>query len=282
MIDWKSRQNRDGGWAYDKGCSWTEPTAFVLLAQTATKVDRSSFEDGLKYLRATQLRDGGWSPQPDVDESTWVTAAVALLPEEAIGAERLKKALRWLEGQTGQESSWSYRFRQMIAGNKEKYPEGWAWFPGAAAWVIPTSLGLLAFERAIVRDQKAARNGDRKLQQRVESGREFLYARICADGGWNHGSNRALGRDGDSYPETTGLALTALYRAPVCAEMERAKSAARRHLRECRTAEGVAWLRMGLAAHGEVARATNEPAPRTTMDAALTAMASAPRNPLLS
>ena len=33
--------------------------------------------------------------------------------------------------------------------------------------------------------------------------------------------------------------------------IERAKETARRHLTSCRTAEGCAWLRMGLAAHGE-------------------------------
>lgn len=286
MIDWKSKQNRDGGWAYNRGCSWTEPTAFVLLAQSVTQVDRPSFEAGLKFLRSTQRPDGGWSPQPDVAESTWVTAVAALLPEEAIGTDQLKRAVEWLEGQTGRESGWSYRLQQMIHGNNEKNPEGWPWFPGAAAWVIPTSLGILAFERAL------ARGESRSLRYRVNSGREFLMARMCADGGWNHGSNRALGRDGDSYPETTGVALTALHKASreqtVGKEIiARARTAARRHLATCRTAEGIAWLRIGLAAQGEPAQAelaTAEPAPlpRTTMDAALTAISSASRNPLLS
>jgi squalene cyclase len=281
MTDWKSRQNRDGGWAYNKGGSWTEPTVLVLLAQSVTQIDRPGFEAGLSFLRSTQRRDGGWSPRPDVDESTWVTALAALLPEEAIGAERLKRAVAWLEGQTGRESGWSYRLQQTIAGNKEKYPEGWPWFPGAAAWVIPTSIGILAFERALTRGE------NRRLRERVDSGREFLFGRVCADGGWNHGSNRALGRDGDSYPETTGIALAALHRAPEHDMIARAKEAARRHLSTCRTAEGIAWLRMGLAAHGEPVPPQASPMPRTTMDAALTAISAAigtpgGRNPLLS
>jgi hypothetical protein len=278
MFDWKSRQNRDGGWAYNKGCSWTEPTAFVLLAQSVTQVDRPSFEAGLKFLCSTQRKDGGWSPHPDVAESTWVTALAALLPEEAIGAQRVKRAVAWLEGQTGRESSWSYRLRQTIAGNSEKYPEGWPWFPGAAAWVIPTSMGILAFERALTRGE------NRRLRDRVNAGREFLFGRMCADGGWNHGSNRALGRDGDSYPETTGIALVALHRSPRSEILERARIAARRHLAACRTAEGTAWLSMGLAAHGESVHAQFTPVPRTTLDAALTAISSAVtgRNPLLS
>ncbi|HEX4274330.1 MAG TPA: prenyltransferase/squalene oxidase repeat-containing protein [Bryobacteraceae bacterium] len=275
MTDWRSRQNRDGGWAYNKGCSWTEPTAFVLLAQTVTQVDRRSFEAGLKFLRSTQRRDGGWSPQPDVAESTWVTALAVLLPEETVGADRMKRALAWLEGQTGRESSWSYKFQMWRNGDKEKYPDGWPWFPGAAAWVIPTSLGILAFKRALRRGE------DREWRKRVDLGAEFLFGRVCADGGWNHGSNRALGRDGDSYPETTGIALTALAGAPRSEIIRRAITRGRRHLAECRTAEGIAWLRMGLAAHGEPVDVTPAAAPRTTLDAALTAIASANRNPLL-
>jgi hypothetical protein len=291
MTDWRGRQNRDGGWAYNKGCSWTEPTAFVLLAQSVTQVDKFSFEAGLKYLRSMQRKDGGWSPQQDVAESTWVTALAALLPEEAIGADRLNRGLGWLEEHTGRESSWSYKLQQSIAGNNEKYPEGWPWFPGAAAWVTPTSLGILAFERSL------SLRENRKRRDRVNSGREFLFGRMCADGGWNHGSNKALGRDGDSYPETTGIALTALRASaqPRTIDRERiehAKKAARQHLATCGTAEGIAWLRMGLAAQGEHVQMKSAPLPRTTLDAALLAIssvatvptASAPRggNPLLS
>lgn len=283
MTHWKNRQNSDGGWAYNKGCSWTEPTAFMLLAQAATQIDPPSFEAGLKFLRSTQRSDGGWSPQPGVSESTWVTALPVLLPEEAIGADRIKRALEWLEARTGRESEWSYRLLQRLHGVHQDNPEGWPWFPGEAAWVIPTSFGIFAFERAL------GRRENRRFRQRVDAAREFLVRHMCADGGWNHGSARALGRDGDSYPETTGIALAAL--RPARGDkgrkaMERARAAARRHLAQCRTAEGIAWLRIGLAAHGEAVPggmdAGRTRIPLTAVDAALTVIASAPRNPLLT
>ena len=283
MTDWKIRQNRDGGWAYTgKGRSWTEPTAYVLLAQTATQIDRPSFEAGIRFLRATQRADGGWSPRPEVAESTWVTAVAALLPEEAVGAAPMKRALAWLDDHGGEESTLLFRFQQWVNGTHGDGTVGWPWFPGTAAWVTPTSISILAFEHAL------ARREDKRLRERVNLAREYLVKHICADGGWNHGANHAVGRDRDSYPETTGAGLAAL--RPFTGEKNpdaigKAKQAARRHFATCKTAEGLAWLRIGLQAHGEVPPArpdlTSPPVPRTTLDAALTAIAFAPRNPLV-
>ena len=278
MTDWRSRQNGDGGWAYSQGCSWTEPTVFVLLAQTATTPDRESFLRGKKFLSSLARGDGGWSPQPGEEESTWVTALVALLPEEAVDAQQRRRAIGWLQDKTGQESGWRFKLQQRLAGNKDDFPDGWAWFPGAAAWVIPTSLSILAFERELRRDARKSP----EMTRRVEAGKRFLLTRMCADGGWNHGANRALGHDGDSYPETTGIALLALHGEARSSRMERAIAAGRRHLAACRTAEGIAWLRMGLAAHGEKIAPEFDPIRRTTMDEALMSLASAERNPLLA
>lgn len=276
MTNWKAIQNGDGGWAYSRGCSWTEPTVFALLAQSAATPDRESFHRGVGFLSSIARPDGGWSPQPGVEESTWVTALAVLSPEDAVTEQQRRNAIGWLKTRSGRESGWRYRLQQRLVGNKDDFPEGWPWFPGAAAWVIPTSLGILAFEKALRRDKSAG-----ELHERIEAGRKFLLEHMCADGGWNHGSNRALGRDGDSYPETTGIALLAL-NGVASAQIERAKAMARKHLASCRTAEGIAWLRMGLAAHGEAVAAVDDPVCRTNMDEALMTLARAQRNPLLA
>ena len=278
VQDWRATQNSDGGWAYSKGCSWAEPTVYVLLAQHAASPDRESFPRGIAFLNSIARSDGGFSPQRGVEESTWVTALVALLPEAALSERQRRRAIDWLKSRTGQESSWRYKLHQRLNGDNEEYPEGWPWFPGAAAWVIPTSMGLLAFQRAV--ESSLVQASD--LKNRIDAGRRFLLTHMGADGGWNHGSNRALGRDGDSYPETTGIALLALRGVPASEQMEKAKTAARKHLATCKTAEGIAWLRMGLAAHGEQATASYEPVRRTIVDHALMSLASASRNPLIA
>jgi hypothetical protein len=132
-------------------------------------------------------------------------------------------------------------------------------------------MAVLAFGREL------RRRPDSALSARFAAGRQFLLSHMCADGGWNYGASRALGVDGDSYPETTGIALLALRGI----RLDRPIAAAKKHLAACRGAEGMAWLRMGLAAHGETMQVDREPVCRTNVDAALWAIAQSPVNPFL-
>jgi hypothetical protein len=267
-------QNRDGGWPYRHGDgSWTEPTVFALLAQLATKSDSQSMERGFTWLRACQRPDGGWPPRPSVAQSTWVTALVALLSHDEIGRAHYASTVEWLMGQTGQEtSSFVFKLRNELLGDVAGVSEartGWPFIPGAAAWVTPTSLTILALEKAR-RSQAAGR-----IQQRIETGRQFLLERICHDGGWNYGRSRVLGVDADSYPETTGQALLALNRVQ-SPQMEKALTAAREQARHCQSAEALSWLRLGLQAHGIVVDGPQHDLPcRHVVDSALAILARA-------
>lgn len=230
-------QNQDGGWPYRRGSSWTEPTVLSLLA---LQQDLPACARGYAWLRAKQRADGGWPPQASVDETTWVTSLVALLPPDRVGAVNHTRAVHWVLQQTGANSTFWYRLRERMLGERasEENP-GWPWFPGTAAWVTPTCLAILALRKL--------ENRQPEIRSRIEQGRRFLLARVCADGGWNHGSARALGYEGVSYPETTGVALLALAGT---ANLDRSIAAAERHWNECRSAEGAAWLKLGLLAHG--------------------------------
>ncbi|MCU1339155.1 MAG: hypothetical protein JWO19_4736 [Bryobacterales bacterium] len=249
-----ARQNQDGGWSYGRvGSSWTEPTCYALLALAAGEVYPSgsppaveAARRGVQWLSSRQRQDGGWAPRESVDESTWVTALVLLLPPEQAAAVDRARASRWLLEQTGRESGWIFRLRLRLLGVRpdptEQF-EGWPWYPGTAAWVSPTALTLLALQKF---NHSA---GDPLVQKRLEEGSSFLLARRCRDGGWNHGSTSALGYDSDSYPETTGLALLALH-GTAESQMGTALEVAERHLRESRSLEATSWLALGLLAHG--------------------------------
>jgi hypothetical protein len=242
-----SRQNPDGGWPYVRGRSWTEATVYAIMALLAAG-EKTSSQRGLGWLNGTQRADGGWAPQVGVEQSNWTTGLAALLPPESLGQRRHNAAIEWLMGTTGQESSFEYGLRQWLLGNRREAElefAGWPWIPGAAAWVGPTAVAILAL------DKENRRRPLMGIHQRVDAGRKFLIVRACRTGGWNHGSVRPLGYESAPYPETTGVALAALrgVRGP---ELERSVAVARRFLLECRSTDAQNWLRLGLAAHGEL------------------------------
>lgn len=240
-------QNSDGGWPYARGSSWTEPTVYAVLALLEAG-ETAAARRGLDWLQAAQRPDGGWPPRPGVDQTTWVTALVALIAPEHLAPGTHRSAIRWLLGATGRESTSVYRLREWLLGNAvpadQRFP-GWPWVPGTAAWVSPTSVAILA----LAKEEQRLPSAD--VRRRIREGQGFLVARMCTGGGWNHGSAHALGYASLPYPETTGMALAALrgFDAP---EVRMGIGVARRFLADCRSADALNWLRLGLAAHGQL------------------------------
>lgn len=259
-----TKQNPDGGWPYARGKSWTEPSVYAALALHAAGEHRAA-ERGVQWIRGTVRRDGGWAPQPGVDQSSWVTGLVALLPPELLGSALHEQAIRWLTSTAGRETTPVHRVREWLRGiphPPEQDHPGWPWTPGAAAWVGPTSIAILALEKANARAASPA------AVRRVREGREYLLARMCKGGGWNHGAAKALGYDGQPYPETTGMALTAL-RGVKSEKLEPAMEAATRFLSDCRSADAANWLRLAMLAHGRLpAGAACPPAASRTLSEA--------------
>ncbi len=262
-----SRQNPDGGWPYIRGNSWTEPTVYAVMALLEGG-EMAPANRGLEWIRRMQRADGGWPPQPGVDQSMWVTALVALLPAEFLGEAVHARAIAWLAGTTGQETTARYRLREWLLGKSHPAePPGWPWVPGTAAWVVPTALATLALEKELRRKQSPA------IASRVDGGRRFLLYRMCQEGGWSNGSGLR------PYPETTGVALAGLkgVRSPrVDASIEIAK----RFLTDCHSADALNWLRLGLISHGQLPAGFCVPAqvafrtvPETSLNLMVTAAA---------
>jgi hypothetical protein len=277
MIDsLASYQNSDGGWPYKKGgSSWTEPTVFALLAGYASG-DATGRAHALDWLRAQQRLDGGWPPKAGVDQSTWVTGLAALIPSGDLGSAAHSRAIHWLMGTTAANATLMFRVKSWFNGNTlAESNEGWPWLPGTVAWATPTAIAILA----LAKEEK--NNPDPVLRNRIASARRFLLAHRCTDGGWNHGSTRALGIDAPSYPETTGTALLALAGPPVSPNIDAASIApsvarAENWWNDCQSCEAASWLTLGLRATGHPKTAAHEKLkPRTIPDAALRIVAAA-------
>jgi Prenyltransferase and squalene oxidase repeat len=250
-----NKQNPDGGWPYLHGGSWTEPTVYAVLALLAAG-ETARWKRGIAWILRTRRNDGGWASRPGVGESSWVTALAALIPEESVGQAAHARAIEWLLTVQGEETTAVFRLRQWLLGNPsstDRKISGWPWTPGAAAWVGPTAMAVVALESEHQRRPSA------RVAARVQTGRDFLMAHMCHEGGWNHGSTDAWGYPASPYPETTGMALLAMgrIRSP---GMERALSMGRKFLGETRSADAQNWLRLGLAAQGELPQGYAPPA----------------------
>jgi len=267
-------QNPDGGWSYRRGGSWTEPTCYALLGLAAERnLSLSAVRRGMDWLVRCQRLGGGFAPRESVQESVWLTALILLLPPGEPEAFNRAAALRWVLAETGRESTWITRLRMWMLGVNAQDStsfDGWPWYPGAAAWVAPTALSILALEKA----RTSGKFDDPTIDIRLTEGRSFLLARRCRDGGWNHGSTRALGYDSDSYPEATGLALLALHGSGG-PEIDVALRRAEQHVAATRSREALDWLSLGLRVHGRTPPPPEEPPRRGTIALALAAIAAA-------
>ena len=117
-------------------------------------------------------------------------------------------------------------------------------------WLLAAALLLAATHSRAEEHVSHGRFADVRLY-RPEGLPSSVVLFLSGDGGWNHGSVRALGYESKPYPETTGMALAALrgVRAP---QVERSIVVARQFLAECRSADAQNWLRLGLIAQGQL------------------------------
>ena len=133
-----SKQNPDGGWPYVRGGSWTEPTVYAVMALLAAG-ETEPAKRGLHWICAARRPDGGWPPRVEIEESTWVTGLVALLPPADLGPEMHDRAIGWLLGTQGKETTRAYQLREWLLGvprSPEQMFPGWPWVPryGRVGW----------------------------------------------------------------------------------------------------------------------------------------------------
>jgi len=263
-------QNADGGWSYESGSSWTEPTAFALLALEAHGSKGGAYQRGCAWLSRKQGADGGWPPQPSVTTSTWVTSLVLVaLPEADLASSDYQRGIEWTVRQIRPEVPLLERLISRMQGSPriEETGGGSPWFPSTASWIGPTVMSVLALSEA------ARRNSDKKLTGYVTQAQQYILSRRCVDGGWNHGGTSFRSQNAESYPEMTGMALLALNRT-LDSGLSISIQCAENFLAHPGSIEGLSWLQLGLLKHGRDRLSIETDLPcRTTRDTSLRLLA---------
>ena len=182
-----------------------EATCLACLALgTATDANAAS----VRFLRKSQLSDGGWPAFQGDSEGAWTTAlalcALTVLNEISDASNR---ALRWLLEARGKEGHWFWRWKFKTADRNVQFdPDeyGWPWVTGSASWVIPTAFSIIAIK------QFTACNRSEASEKRIHLGVEMLLDRACVGGGWNSGNSVVYGVPLRPHIEATAIALLAL------------------------------------------------------------------------
>jgi len=248
------RQNADGGWGYVPGKqSWTEPTAYAMLALEGEPGANEALEKAWKLLRSWQFADGGWRPSADIEQSSWVTAlAVTLHCARGAEDQGFLDGVGWLLETRGAEGSWLNRlFYNLGSRTIDSNPslQGWPWLPGTGSWVEPTSHALVALRHAARPLRDSGFPKYKQLTARVRLAERMIEQRRAVDGGWNYGNRTVLGEELPSCPESTGLALLGMQGCPDF-DAGGAIDVARRQIEETRSPLARAWLAIGLRIYG--------------------------------
>jgi hypothetical protein len=197
------------------GVQFGSESALTLLVMHSASMP---INDGIASLVAARSENGLWSAFGGGGENFWVTATVlnALL---IVGTPRetLASTLPALISARPLESSRLAQlkfllFDRHVDFDPQKY--GWPWIPGTVSWVAPTTMAMIALQRA----KKQFRITWSDLDTRLQLGTEMLLDRACPQGGWNAGNGVAYGVALLPHIETTALALAALrsqYHLPI-------------------------------------------------------------------
>jgi len=244
-------QNPDGGWAYFPGKrSWLEPTVYAALALAG----EPAADRAWSLLQGWQGADGSWRPSRDVAIENFGTAlCVTLALSQNRSGGGVNKAVNWLLGTAGTESSWMNRLvtrTGIVELDRDLSLKGWPWKPGTSSWVEPTAHALVALKKVLAL-KKAAKLAPRAemletLRERVRMGEAQLLDVRCTDGGWNYGNRSVRKVDLPAYPETTGIALVGLQGH---SGLGPSLDYAAREAAQTRSPLGRAWLTIALRLH---------------------------------
>src|SRR5581483_4243934 len=206
------RLPRPGGWSHFGAQFGTEPTSLALLALYSSSTGSTLPRQQLEPLLAFRRPNGLWPAVGDgaADVNIWATAiAVNALMILGVGPEISAASLDRLIRYLPLEASWLVRLKFRLSDRQVRFDPtkyGWAWVPDTVSWVVPTSMAMIALERA----KRLGLIRGSELQKRLRLGVEMLLDRACPGGGWNAGNAVVYGVPLCPHIDATAIAIAAL------------------------------------------------------------------------
>lgn len=226
------RRLPDGGYlSRPEGTYRCDVTAWAVLALQSLAESAASLQQSRVRLVADQLEDGRVPIHSERRQAAWPTPLCILAWHAAKDfRENVERAAAFLLQTQGRIPSPS-----SIMGHDVSI-SGWPWTLGAASWVEPTSLAMLALQAA-----------GYQTHRRLEEGIRMLMNRMHPGGGWNYGNPEVYGETLEPLPETTGMALCALSGRVEGKSVQKSLDYLVEELPDIRTPLSLGWGLLGLS-----------------------------------
>src|SRR5216683_3063401 len=242
------RRLPSGGWSFlSSEQASVEATCLAGLALGSDS--HGNAVSTVRFLKKSQLSDGGWPAFQGDSEGAWTTAlalcALTMLNEISEASDR---ALRWLLESRGKEGHWFWRWKfktsdRNVRFDPDKY--GWPWVTGSASWVLPTAFSIIAIKQFTVCKRSE------ESEKRIHLGVEMLLDRACVDGGWNSGNSLVYGVPLRPHVEATAIALLALQDEQRTEMVQKSLSWLRQNATSVDSVSSLAWCILTLFVYQE-------------------------------
>ena len=231
----RKRRLNDGGFPdNENGVYRPDATAWAVLALKAAGVNPEIIESARSRLLKSQLKDGRIPVSSDHPETFWPTPLVILAWQEV---ENYRPAIqlssRFLLDTTG--IHWKKK-----PGDPSKHDtalRGWPWIEKTHSWIEPTCLTVIALEISGFKDH-----------ERVREAVKMILDRQLPKGGWNYGNTLVFDAELEPFPDTTGLALSALADLVARPEIDRSLVYLNNKVKNTKTPISLGWSLLGLSA----------------------------------
>lgn len=187
------------------GAPATEPTALATLLLMGA--NRSSAQEGLRWLLRQQQTNGAVSVEPNAESPCWTTSLALLSFTVGIRAgaanrvplhDGASRALDWILNHRGEPIDLPADQEGTVFGHDTRLV-AWPWVLGTHSWFEPTCLHVIALRAA-----------GRHSHPRCVEALQLLGNRLLPQGGANYGNTSVLGQMLRPHLQPSGMAAVAL------------------------------------------------------------------------
>ncbi|MEN8122916.1 MAG: prenyltransferase/squalene oxidase repeat-containing protein [Bacteroidota bacterium] len=228
----------DNGFAIHKNGSYRpDATAWAVIALSNANINDVSINLAREKLKQTQMSDGRVTLKIDQPRTWWPTPlAVMAWHKEKKFRDNQNRAVDFMLDFSGRH--WK---KNNSITRHDPAIKGWPWIENTHSWVEPTSMAVIALEIA-----------GKGNHPRVEEAKKMLLDRQLDFGGWNYGNTTVFGRQLRPMPESTGIALCALYKKVDKNAIKKSLEYLQNKIQELKTPFSLGWGLLGLGAWGIV------------------------------